>query len=125
LARIEDPGASSGIDLDSEIITELAIECPNIFGVKLTYVFCFNRQETPLKLNKSCGNVGKLTRIADVVHGSKFSTTYPRKNPNAKFVVLGGFVDFLTPSAFANAHGAITGLANFAPVCSRSFFGPI
>lgn len=33
-----DPGASGGIDLDSELITELACECPNLAGVKLTYV---------------------------------------------------------------------------------------
>lgn len=30
------PGASGGIDLDSDLITELAVECPNICGVKLT-----------------------------------------------------------------------------------------
>jgi len=28
---------------------------------------------------------------------------------------LGGYADFLLPSIFANAHGAITGLANLAP----------
>jgi L-threo-3-deoxy-hexylosonate aldolase len=44
-----DPGASGGIDLDSDIITDLAKECPNICGVKLTYVptLCL-----PLYLNK-------------------------------------------------------------------------
>lgn len=31
-----DPGASGGIDLDSDLITELAIEVPNTCGVKLT-----------------------------------------------------------------------------------------
>jgi 4-hydroxy-2-oxoglutarate aldolase len=31
---------------------------------------------------------------------------------------LGGYSDFILPSAFANAHGAITGLANIAPVCA-------
>ena len=30
------PGASAGIDLDSDLITELAQECPNLCGVKLT-----------------------------------------------------------------------------------------
>lgn len=64
----------------------------------------------------SCGNVGKLTRIADAVSGPAFSSTYPRKNPIAPFLVLGGFIDFLTPSAFANGHGAITGLGNVSPV---------
>ncbi len=31
-----DPGASGGIDLDSDLITELAEECSNLCGVKLT-----------------------------------------------------------------------------------------
>ncbi|KAJ3725865.1 hypothetical protein C8R42DRAFT_659351 [Lentinula raphanica] len=92
------PGASGGIDLDSDIISELALECPNLCGVKLT-----------------CGNVGKLTRIADTVSGSDFSSNHPRKNQNAPFLVLGGFTDFITPSTYANGHGAITGLANVAP----------
>ncbi|KAJ7709822.1 dihydrodipicolinate synthetase [Mycena rosella] len=99
------PGASGGIDLDSDLITELAMECPNICGVKLT-----------------CGNVGKLTRIADAVSGSAFTSTYPRKNPIAPFLVLGGFIDFLTPSAFANGHGAITGLGNVSPYAIRKLF---
>ncbi|TFK76288.1 dihydrodipicolinate synthetase [Pluteus cervinus] len=92
------PGASGGIDLDSDLITELAIECPNTCGVKLT-----------------CGNVGKLTRIADTVSSAKFLSAYPRKNRSAPFVVLGGFTDFLVPAVYANGHGAITGLANVAP----------
>ncbi|KAF7294866.1 Dihydrodipicolinate synthetase [Mycena indigotica] len=90
------PGASGGIDLDSDLISELAAECPNLCGVKLT-----------------CGNVGKLTRIADTV------SSYSRKNP---FLVLGGFIDFMTPSAFANGHGAITGLGNVAPHAIRKLF---
>ncbi|KAJ3482089.1 hypothetical protein NLI96_g7210 [Meripilus lineatus] len=92
------PGASSGIDLDSDLITELAEECPNLAGVKLT-----------------CGNVGKLTRICATVSSPNFISSHPRKNPNAPFLVLGGFIDFLLPSTYANAHGAITGLANVAP----------
>ncbi|KXN86901.1 putative 4-hydroxy-2-oxoglutarate aldolase, mitochondrial [Leucoagaricus sp. SymC.cos] len=92
------PGASGGIDLDSDLITDLAKECPNICGVKLT-----------------CGDVGKLTRIADDVSQPSFSTELSRRNATASFLVLGGFTDFLTPSTFANAHGAITGLANVAP----------
>lgn len=92
------PGASGGIDLDSDLITDLAKECPNICGVKLT-----------------CGNVGKLTRIADVISQASFATDYPRRNAHAPFMVLGGFIDFLIPSTFANGNGAITGLANIAP----------
>ncbi|KAL1676982.1 hypothetical protein EV122DRAFT_279551 [Schizophyllum commune] len=89
------PGAAGGIDLDSDIITEIGLENPNICGVKLT-----------------CGNVGKFTRIADAVIQPNFT---PRKNPDAPFLVLGGFVDFLVPTTFANGHGTITGLANLAP----------
>jgi 4-hydroxy-2-oxoglutarate aldolase len=33
----QDPSASGGIDLDSDFIIQLAKECPNICGVKLTY----------------------------------------------------------------------------------------
>ena len=35
---ILDPGASGGIDLDSDLILEIAKESPNTAGVKLTYV---------------------------------------------------------------------------------------
>lgn len=99
------PAASSGIDLDSELITELAQECPNMAGVKLT-----------------CGNVGKLTRICATVSTPSFSSQYPRKNPQAPFLVLGGFVDFLVPATYANAHGAITGLGNVAPYTLQALF---
>ncbi|KAI0699533.1 dihydrodipicolinate synthetase [Cytidiella melzeri] len=99
------PGASSGIDLDSDLITELAEECPNTCGVKLT-----------------CGNVGKLTRICATVSEQSFADSYPRKNPNAPFLVLGGFADFILPSTYANAHGAIIGLANVAPYATARLF---
>ncbi|KAI5119187.1 hypothetical protein M0805_000641 [Coniferiporia weirii] len=92
------PGAAGGIDVDSEVITELASECPNLAGVKLT-----------------CGNVGKLTRICATVSEASFAEAYPRKDTAFPFLVLGGFVDFLLVSAFMNAHGAITGLGNVAP----------
>ncbi|KAI0633629.1 dihydrodipicolinate synthetase [Trametes polyzona] len=99
------PGASGGIDLDSDLITELATECPNLAGVKLT-----------------CGNVGKLTRICATVSDPSFAIQHPRQNPRAPFLVLGGFADFLLPSAFANAHGAITGLANVAPYTIQKLY---
>jgi hypothetical protein len=34
-----DPGASAGIDLDSDLIVELAASCPNFSGVKLACVY--------------------------------------------------------------------------------------
>lgn len=64
----------------------------------------------------SCGDVGKLTRIAATVSDAAFSLLHPRTNKNAPFLVLGGFTDFILPSAYSNGHGAITGLANVAPV---------
>ena len=64
----------------------------------------------------SCGNVGKLTRIADTTVTPAFKALHPRKNSQAQFVILGGFADFLLPSTYVNGHGAITGLANLAPV---------
>ena len=76
----------------------------------------FNISDEDLKQCCSCGNVGKLTRICSEVSSSSFSSQYPRKSPDAPFLVLGGFTDFIVPSAFVGAHGAITGLANVAPV---------
>jgi len=100
------PGASGGIDLDSDLISSLA-QHPNIIGCKFT-----------------CGNVGKITRIASVVASSSFISSHPKSKPEItdRFLVLGGFTDFVTPSIFADAHGAITGLANVAPyACVRLF----
>ncbi|KAI0743441.1 dihydrodipicolinate synthetase [Daedaleopsis nitida] len=99
------PGASGGIDLDSDLITELATECPNLAGVKLT-----------------CGNVGKLTRICATVSDPSFASQHPRLNPDAPFLVLGGFIDFVLPTTFVHAHGAITGLANVAPHTIQKLF---
>ncbi|PSR73708.1 hypothetical protein PHLCEN_2v10448 [Hermanssonia centrifuga] len=99
------PGASGGIDLDSDLITELATECPNLAGVKLT-----------------CGNVGKLTRICATVSQPSFATSYPRRNPDAPFLVLGGFTDFILSAAYVNGHGAITGLANVSPFTIAKLF---
>ncbi|KAH7105049.1 dihydrodipicolinate synthetase [Auriculariales sp. MPI-PUGE-AT-0066] len=96
------PGATGGLDLESDVIAEIA-KHPNVCGVKLT-----------------CGNVGKLTRVAAAVAAPGFAKTYPRKaellEGEDAFVVFGGFTDFLVPSIAARAHGAITGLANLAPV---------
>jgi L-threo-3-deoxy-hexylosonate aldolase len=99
------PAASGGIDLDSDVITELAIECPNLAGVKLT-----------------CGNVGKLTRICATVSDPSFESAHPRKNPNAPFLVLCGFADFILPATYVNGHGAIIGTANVAPHATAKLF---
>jgi len=93
------PGAAGGMDLDSELIVDIAREAPNICGIKLT-----------------CGAVGKLTRITADTATNKFAN-YPRKSSSAPdFITLGGFADFLFPTvASARAHGAIMGLGNIYP----------
>jgi 4-hydroxy-2-oxoglutarate aldolase len=63
-----------------------------------------------------CGNVGKLTRVAATITDPAFIELHPRRNPQAPFLVLGGYADIITSSAFVRGHGAITGLANIAPV---------
>ena len=96
----------------------LATTCPNICGVKLTCVLleCLHVQlPTARHVDHRCGNVGKLTRIAAAVADPEFVKEHPRKN-SARFLVLGGYADFITSSAFVQGHGAITGLANIAPV---------
>ncbi|KAH8107011.1 dihydrodipicolinate synthetase [Cristinia sonorae] len=92
------PGASGGIDLDSDLITDLARTHSNIIGVKLT-----------------CGNVGKLTRICSTTSQESFITAYPREGTEEPFLVLGGFSDILLTSLYANGHGVITGLGNVTP----------
>lgn len=74
-----------GIDLDSDLITDIARASSNIVGVKL-----------------SCGDVGKVQRLSSTFDASKFA-------------VFGGRADFLLPGLFAGSRGAIAVLANVAP----------
>lgn len=78
------PAAAGGTDLSSDLIADLARH-PNIRGCKLT-----------------CGNTGKLARIAAATRGSGFA-------------VLGGSADFTLPTLAAGGHGIIGGLANVSP----------
>jgi len=52
-----------------------------------------------------------------VVESEEFKKKYPRKVSTAPFLVIDGFIDFLLPSMASGSSGAITGIANFAPVC--------
>ncbi|KAG7132532.1 putative 4-hydroxy-2-oxoglutarate aldolase like protein [Verticillium longisporum] len=79
------PGVRSGIDLDSDMIGELAREAPQIVGVKLT-----------------CGNIGKLQRLS-----AEFDA--------ARFAPLVGKGDFLLPGLVVGGQGAISALANVVP----------
>ncbi|KAI9810048.1 MAG: hypothetical protein M1826_003774 [Phylliscum demangeonii] len=121
------PAATTGVDLDSDAIIRLSAH-PNIVGCKLT-----------------CGNTGKLTRIAAAVAAAAAAaaaahTPRPertRVDPHADrrphdagrgrgdgdgggagprpFMCLGGSADFILPMLVGGGAGAICGLANIAP----------
>ncbi|CAK7237459.1 hypothetical protein SBRCBS47491_009982 [Sporothrix bragantina] len=100
------PGVSAGIDLDSDLIVDVARACPNVVGVKLT-----------------CANVGKITRITALVEDAAFKAKYPRISVDGQvqpFQVIDGYIDILLPSMASGAAGAISGLPNVAPhVCMK------
>ncbi|KAF5597553.1 transcriptional regulatory [Fusarium pseudocircinatum] len=79
------PGVTSGIDLDSDLILELANESSNIVGVKLT-----------------CGNLGKLQRISASLDQQRFAA-------------FAGKADFLLPGLVVGSNGVISALANLVP----------
>merc|ERR1711939_172328 len=79
------PAVCNGLDLDSDVIAQLAQENPNIVGVKLT-----------------CGSVGKITRLA--------ATFQPER-----FAVFGGQSDFLVGGLAAGSAGCIAAFGNIFP----------
>lgn len=85
------PGAVSGLDLNSDVIIELA-QHPNIVGCKLT-----------------CGNTGKLNRIAAATDAT---TVF---NAGSGFMCMGGSVDFTLQTLVGGGSGIIGGMANIAP----------
>ncbi len=90
------PGAVAGIDLDSDVITKLA-KHPNIVGCKLT-----------------CGNTGKLGRIAAAVDAAT-----PSDNGSG-FMCMGGSADFTLQTLVVGGSGVICGLGNVTPkACVR------
>lgn len=91
------PAAVAGIDLDSDTVIELA-KHPNIVGCKLT-----------------CGNTGKLNRIAASTHAATPG------NPSG-FMCMGGSADFTLQTLIGGGSGIITGLGNVTPkVCVQLF----
>lgn len=66
------PTVTAGIDLDSDIIGELAAH-PNIVGTKL-----------------SCGNIGKLHRLTARTRFSNKFAVYPGRSDTYLFGLLGG-----------------------------------
>ena len=85
------PGAVAGVDLDSDTIIKLA-KHPNIRGCKLT-----------------CGNTGKLNRIAYAVKAATPS------NEGSGWMCMGGSADFTLQTLIAGGSGIITGLGNVVP----------
>jgi 4-hydroxy-2-oxoglutarate aldolase len=85
------PGAVAGIDMDSDVITQLA-KHPNIVGCKLT-----------------CGNTGKLGRIAAAVDAAT-----PSDNGSG-FMCMGGSADFTLQTLVVGGSGVICGLGNVTP----------
>jgi len=92
------PGAVAGVDLDSDTIIKLA-KHPKIVGCKLT-----------------CGNTGKLNRIAHAVNAATASSS------GSGWMCMGGSADFTLQTMIAGGSGIITGLGNVVPkACVKVF----
>ncbi|CAD6574615.1 MAG: hypothetical protein ASARMPREDX12_006179 [Alectoria sarmentosa] len=85
------PAAVAGIDLSSDVISELAKHA-NIVGCKLT-----------------CGNTGKLTRIAAATDAATLG------DAGSKFMCMGGSADFTLQTLIVGGSGVICGIGNVAP----------
>ncbi|KAG9241417.1 dihydrodipicolinate synthetase [Calycina marina] len=79
------PGVCNGVDLSSELITDIANLSENVVGAKLT-----------------CGSVGKITRLSGTFSSDRFAT-------------FGGQSDFLLGGLMAGSAGCIAAFANVAP----------
>lgn len=97
------PAAVSGLDLSSDALVQLGRAHRNIVGAKFT-----------------CGNTGKLTRVAAEFTGAppapearRPEEAYADEYPD--FLCFAGSGDFLTPAMAAGAAGVIPGIANVAP----------
>ncbi|KAK4688935.1 4-hydroxy-2-oxoglutarate aldolase, partial [Tremellales sp. Uapishka_1] len=103
------PIASGGLDMDSELLEGIAREGNNFCGAKLT-----------------CSGIGKITRLVGTTGTSSFQSKFPRRwqqgSAVSPFVVFGGFADFLVPSMYAKAHGAIAGIGNIFPRSFRKLY---
>lgn len=80
------PGVTGGIDLDSDMIINLAINNNNVVGCKLT-----------------CGNMGKLQRVA---HDPRIGRD---------FAAFAGKTDFMLHGLVGGSHGVIAATANLVP----------
>lgn len=80
------PGVTSGINIDSDMMINLAVNNPKVVGVKLT-----------------CGNMGALQRVAHE----------PRLE--GKFAPFAGKTDFMLHGLVGGSHGVIAAAANLFP----------
>jgi len=86
------PGAAAGIDLDSDILIELA-EHQNCMGAKLT-----------------CAGIGKGHRLAAHTQSKAYKSRHP-----AAYHTVPGFSDYLLPALISRHSGCITGTSNIFP----------
>ena len=87
------PGVCNGIDIESDVMTDLAKKYPGkIVGTKLT-----------------CASVGKITRLASVFDATEFAT-------------FGGQSDFLIGGLAVGSAGTIAGFANVFPKTIRHIY---
>lgn len=93
------PAAVAGIDLDSDVLINLARH-PNIVGTKFT-----------------CGSVGKLARVAEAT--SPVSEAFPSESSSSSstpgYFAFSGVADFIAPAVEVGGSGAIVGAANVFP----------
>ncbi|KAK2757118.1 4-hydroxy-2-oxoglutarate aldolase, mitochondrial [Arachnomyces sp. PD_36] len=103
------PGAVAGIDMDSDFIIRVS-QHPNIVGTKFT-----------------CGNTGKLTRVARAMKNtitpkSPYPETANASSDAAPYVAFGGMADFTLQTLMSGGSAIIAGGANVLPrVCVRIF----
>lgn len=92
------PGAVAGIDLDSDLLIRLARH-PNIIGTKFT-----------------CGNVGKLARVAGATNTvSEVLGPSSTTSEDKPYYAFSGIADFISPAVEVGGTGAIVGAANVFP----------
>jgi len=101
------PGATPGIDINSDVLIELSRHA-NIAGCKFT-----------------CGNTGKLGRVAAAVRRQQRETSAAAAAGQGEargFLCFAGSADFTVAAHAAGAAGVIGGLGNVAPrSCVRLF----
>ena len=93
MPKMQDPGAVSGVDMDSDFMIKL-VEATNgkVAGVKFT-----------------CGQTGKLTRVAYATNACSV------KSQGSGWMAYGGIADFTIQTAASGGSGIIAGGANVLP----------